>query len=224
MAVSATAHHQRRHRQRRRPPSPASTDAAGDVGPLPEAAGRADAEPGSAQPDGQRAGDEPDGADQHRHRHRQAQRDGARPVRPVHAAAGGAGRVAGRPRRDRAGQQARIDRRSAVGQGGFELDRRRRRGQGRDPRAERRRSCDTLNLGAAERRPAQLRLAGRQRRRRRAACTFRVTATSGATRDRRDHADARHGRRGHARAATRFNLELDELGHASRTAPIKAFN
>ena len=34
--------------------------------PLPEAAGHADAEPGPAEPDGQRAGHEPDGADQHR--------------------------------------------------------------------------------------------------------------------------------------------------------------
>jgi flagellar basal-body rod protein FlgC len=41
--------------------------------PLPEAAGRADAEPGPAEPAGQRAGHQPDGADQHRQRHRQAE-------------------------------------------------------------------------------------------------------------------------------------------------------
>ena len=62
---AATRRHERR-RQRR---------------PLPEAAGRADAEPGPAQPDGQRAGHEPDGADQHRQRHRQAQHHGAGPER-----------------------------------------------------------------------------------------------------------------------------------------------
>ena len=44
-------------------------------GPVPQAAGRADAQPGSAQSDGQRPGHQPAGADQHGARHRRPEQD-----------------------------------------------------------------------------------------------------------------------------------------------------
>ena len=81
------------------------------VRPLPEAAGRAAAEPGPAEPDGQRAGHEPDGADQHRQRHREARHHGAEPLEPVRSHAGTARRGAGRARRGHRRQQARHRRR-----------------------------------------------------------------------------------------------------------------
>ena len=113
---------------------------------------------------------------------------------PVRADAGAAGRVAGRPRRDRRRQQARASTTTGVGQGGFELASAGRRGQGRDPEPERR-GRRTRSTSARRRRRAQLRLARRQRDDRASGLTFRVTATSGgvattATALMRDRVDA----------------------------------
>jgi hypothetical protein len=65
-------------------------------------------------------GDEPDGADQHRQRHREAQSHRAGAVEPVRAAAGGAGRLAGRARRRRACNALEVAD-DATAQAGYEL-------------------------------------------------------------------------------------------------------
>ncbi len=130
---------------------------------LPEAAGHPDAEPGPAEPARQRAGDEPAGADQYRQRHREAEYDGAGTVRPVRADAGAAGRCIGWPRGGCCRQPA-VDRQWRR-TGRLRAVRCCRFGQRRGAGTERpgRRYAES---GRTKRRPAQLRLAGRQRHRR----------------------------------------------------------
>ena len=119
------------------------------------------------------------------------------------------------------GNKLDIDAVTAIGQGGFETPDAGRRGQGRDPVAERRRRADAQPRRPG-RRHAQLRLAGRHgdRLERPHLPRHRHHRRRG---DRLDAADARPRRRGHAPTATASTSSCEKSG-STPYASVKALN